>query len=159
LVTLPAPVHLAHVVAPRLAGLRWAIGGSTLLWSLGLEAAPQDLDVFVVEQDFDEALSRLEPVLGGSHRPAGFAAQRVARFAAPDRTEMDLVAGIAASTAQGVVHWSFDAATPIEHRGGLPWMRAEDWLTLYRLFGRPHRVAQLERFLQPALSPQELPTP
>lgn len=154
----PPSVRLAHDIAPHLAGLRWAIGGSTLLWSLGLEPAPRDLDAFIVEQDFDEALSRLEPVLGSSHRPDGFAASRVARFAASQGAEIDLVAGIAALTSQGVVRWPFDAATPIQHRGGLPWMRAEDWLTLYRLFGRRHRVAQLERFLQPALSPQELPT-
>ena len=49
-------------------------------------------------------------------------------------------------TSDGVHEWAFDPAT-LELRDGLPWMRAEDWVQLYKLFDRPTRVKALTDYL------------
>ncbi|MGL4574686.1 MAG: hypothetical protein ACRCV9_07850, partial [Burkholderiaceae bacterium] len=55
----PAPLALAHHIAPTLNGLQWAIGGSVLLHRLGLEAAPRDLDIVTTDQDFAPLCAQL----------------------------------------------------------------------------------------------------
>jgi hypothetical protein len=56
------------------------------------------------------------------------------------------MAGIAVESNGTLVHWAFDPLRT-EHIDGLPWMRADDWLALYRLFDRPARVRQIEAYL------------
>ena len=139
-----APLALAHKVAPLLDGLAWGVGGSVLLYTLGLEAAPHDLDLVVSEQDFAQAEARLlaiaEPLPVTPH--PSYRSRHFARFAADDGTAIELIAGVASHLG----NWTFQPERT-ELRGGVRWMAAEDWVELYRLFGRPYRVAQLENWL------------
>ncbi|MFM2398286.1 MAG: hypothetical protein RL341_443 [Pseudomonadota bacterium] len=145
---IPAPLALARQIAPALHGLSWAIGGSVLLHRLGLEAAPRDLDIVTTDQDFAPLCAQLAQHLQRIERTPHprYISQHFARFVSPQNVSVDVMASIAVRGAQGEHTWAFDPAT-IEQQGGLPWMRAADWLVLYRLFDRPVRVAQLAQYL------------
>ncbi|MGL6072400.1 SlyX family protein [Craterilacuibacter sp.] len=145
---IPAPLSLARHIAPLLNGLDWAIGGSTLLHHLGLEANPQDLDLMITPEHFAQAQLRLREVLNEEARPAHprNVAQHFARFISSDGTTLDLIAGIAVQDEGRVSSWDFVPAQ-VDWTDSLPWMRAEDWLELYTLFRRPFRVQQLHNWL------------
>jgi hypothetical protein len=135
-------------MAPHLAGLDWAIGGSTLLHHLGIEPHPADLDIVVSVADFKTAEDKLTALFGEGHRPRhpSYQSEHFARFKAADGTQIDIMAGIAVVQGNEVITWHFEPQhTAIE--AGLPWMRAQDWLTLYILFNRLARVAQLTAYL------------
>jgi hypothetical protein len=144
----PAPLELARSIAGPLAGLDWAIGGSTLLFRLGIEPAPRDLDVVTTVQHFDEAERRLAQRLGAGSKPGHplYRSSHFTRFTSDRGTRMDLMAGIAVLVDGDLQTWQFDPAR-IEHHDGLPWMNARDWVVLYSLFDRPERVAQLRSLL------------
>lgn len=147
--SVPAPLHLALSVAPLLAGYRWAIGGSLLLYRLGLEAAPKDLDLVVVSDDFDQARDRLATLLTPVATPwhPTYASARFVRFSSAQGTGLDLMADIGVLREGRRISWSFDPAR-IERQLGLPWMHAEDWVTLYQLFGHPAKAARLAAHLE-----------
>jgi N-acetylglutamate synthase-like GNAT family acetyltransferase len=160
----PAPLALAWELAPILSGLRFGIGGSTLLHQLGLEPAPRDLDLVCATEDFAAVVTRLqgrlEPLPRTAHpryRSAGFA-----QFTAPGGVEVEVMAGVEVAAGGDSIHWHFDP-DHLRWSAGLPCMDPRDWLELYGLFGRPARVAQLEEFLRrpgaaaaPADAPQGL---
>lgn len=144
----PPALALARRIAPLLGDLPWGIGGSVLLHHLGLEPAPADLDVVTTVEAFPELRDRLAGVLEpAAHTPhpkylsAGFA-----RLADAQGVVVEVMAGIAVVDGGLRSTWEFHPAT-IVRADGLPWMSAGDWLELYRLFDRPARVAQLQRYL------------
>ncbi|UTH72821.1 hypothetical protein [Chromobacterium sp. IIBBL 290-4] len=145
---LPAPLLLARQLAPLLEGLEWAIGGSSLLWRLGLEPAPRDLDIVVSLECAGAAETILDGCLQRLPRPAhaDYASEVFVRYRASSGVELDLMAGIAARREGALVRWEFDPAKSCR-QDALPFMPAEDWLDLYRLFDRPRRVEQLTRYL------------
>lgn len=143
------PLLLAHEIAGSLASLRWGIGGSLLLFRLGLVAAPRDLDIVTTIEDFGELSARLS-LLFGAGRPAPhptYASIHFSRFVAADDSSIDVMAGVRVRGPAGLVHWHFNPETVAEV-DGLPWMRAEDWLRLYELFERPERVRLLAEYLK-----------
>jgi hypothetical protein len=144
----PPPLMLARQIAPDLSGLTWAIGGSTLLHNLGLVDSPNDLDLVVTEEDFTTIAARLFSVFGSHSRPESkyLASAQFARFQAYSNCHIDIMASIAVRQGARLQPWHFDPAS-VRIRDGLPWMRASDWLELYRLFDRPERVALLEDYL------------
>jgi hypothetical protein len=145
---LPPPIVLAHRLTPLLAGLEWGIGGSTLLFHLGLETAPADLDIVTTPAQFDELEKRLSQHLGPSFRPShrAYRSLHFAKFRSSAGVGVDVMADIAVRLGSALEHWQFDPQT-ITHADGLPWMRAADWVVLYRLFQRPARVSQLTAYL------------
>ena len=147
---LPPARQLAASLAEPLAGLDWAIGGSTLLHQLGLEPAPADLDLVTTPEHFDRAAAVLAARFGPGERPAHprFRSAHFVRHRAGG-VAVELMAGIAVKSNDALVQWRFDPRR-IDLVEGLPWMRADDWLALYRLFDRPARVRQLEAHLAAA---------
>ncbi len=146
--TIPAPITLAHSIAPLLAGLEWGIGGSVLMWTLGLEPAPRDLDVVTTVDDFDAIRDRVARRLGApvDVPHSTYQSGCFARFAANGPVSMDLMADIRVRTPEGIIGWDFDPKS-VTLRDGLPWMRPEDWVELYELFERPQRALALRRYL------------
>lgn len=149
---VPSPVALAQEIAPRLAGLPWAIGGSVLMWKLGLEPAPRDLDVMTDAKHFPRVSALITEVCGLG-REVSHPRYRSGFFRRFDgRTaSVDLMADVSVQTVNGLLSWKFDPAG-IVIDGGLPWMRAQDWLVLYELFDRPERVKVLRQFISGAHS-------
>jgi hypothetical protein len=145
---LPTPLSLAHTIDPHLAGLDWAIGGSTLLHHLGIEPAPADLDIVISTKHFKVAENKLIALFGEGQRPqhASYQSAHFSRFTAMDGTQIDIMAGIAVLLGNEVMTWTFEPKHTVKE-AGLPWMQAQDWLVLYTLFSRPERVAQLEAYL------------
>ncbi len=144
----PAPLHIAHTIALLLAGLDWAIGGSTLLHHLGIEAEPVDLDIVVSTAHFTAAKNKLASLFGAGSQPRhdNYQSEHFSRFRATDGTQIDIMAGITVLQGNELVSWTFEPKhTMLE--AGLPWMQAQDWLILYTLFNRPVRVAQLTAYL------------
>lgn len=146
---VPSAIAVAHDIAPLLRGTSWGIGGSALLYELGLGIQPNDLDIVVTEVDFAEVVSRLRCKIGEFHRPANhrYVSMHFARFRAPSGVELDAMAGIMVARPSGPVRWRFDPSS-VEIRAGLPWMRASQWLELYELFDRPERVRLLRAHLK-----------
>jgi len=144
----PPPVRLAQDLAPTLRGLDWGIGGSSLLWKLGLSREPRDLDLVTTAAHFPEVRRLISLTLGeGSNTPHPvYRSRHFARFASAGPVAVDLFAQVRVETPRGMVEWTFDPAT-LELRDGLPWMRAEDWVQLYTLFDRPARVKALTDYL------------
>jgi len=145
---LPPPVRLAQELAPSLRSLDWGIGGSSLLWSLGIAEAPRDLDLVTTAAHFPEMrrLISLKLGEGASVSHPAYRSRCFARFAPIGAVSVDLFAEVGVETSDGVLEWSFDPTT-VELRDGLPWMRAEDWVQLYKLFGRPIQVNALTNYL------------
>jgi len=147
---VPASVALAHTLAASLAGLDWAIGGSSLLWRLGIEPAPEDLDLVTTPAHFDPLCAALTRTLGRGARPPHdrFASTHFMRFGAASGAGVDVMAGIRVRRGEGAPPWHFDPGRT-QQVDGLPWMAPGDWLELYTLFERPTRVAQLQAYLSP----------
>jgi hypothetical protein len=144
----PEPVALARELATRLEGLTWGIGGSVLMWRLGLEASPRDLDIVTTSAHFTTMRERIASVLGpgvGAPHPR-FRSTHFVRFENPGFVPVDLFADVKVETHVGIESWSLDEKR-IEMLDGLPWTRARDWLELYRMFDRRARVEVLETYL------------
>jgi hypothetical protein len=150
--THPTPLLLAYTIAPHLAGLNWAIGGSTLLHHLGVERAPVDLDIVVSTAQFKAAESKLTALFGEGQQPqhASYRSTYFSRFIVADGTQIDIMAGIAVLLGNELVTWTFEPHNTVV-QAGLPWMRAEDWLVLYGLFNRPARIEQVQKYLNSQL--------
>jgi len=144
----PGPLLLAREIAPLLTRLDWGIGGSTLLFKLGLIDSPRDLDLVVMPRHFESARSRLSSLL--TLRPTAphptYVSKHFARFISATDVGVDIMASIAVRSESTLTTWDFDPRT-LSHDDGLPWMRAEDWVCLYRLFGRHERAQQLADYL------------
>jgi len=145
---VPPPVRLALDLAPTLRGLDWGIGGSSLLWNLGLAEAPRDLDLVTTAAHFPEVrrLISLKLGEGSTTQHPVYRSRYFARFAPMGPVSVDLFADVRVETSSGIAEWAFDPAV-LELRDGLPWMRAEDWVQLYKLFDRPMRVKALTDYL------------
>lgn len=144
----PPPVRLAQHLAPALRGLDWGIGGSSLLWRLGLIQMPRDLDIVTTAAHFPEVQRLISLELGagvGSSHPT-FRSRCFARFAPTGPVPVDLFAEVRVETSSGILEWTFDPTT-LKWQDDLPWMRAEDWLVLYELFDRPLSVKALADYL------------
>ena len=154
----PGPLLVARTIAPALAGLQWAIGGSTLLFKLGLIESPRDLDIVVTPEHFDSTERRLAALL--TPRPTSshptYASKHFARFISATGIGVDVMAAIAIRSGSTLTTWDFDPQT-ITHDDGLPWMRTEDWVCLYQLFGRHVSAQRLVDHLAKSGSRSSLP--
>jgi hypothetical protein len=145
-----AVLRVAHTIAPQVRGRVWAIGGTTLLHHHGVHTeTPRDLDTFTTREDFPQVAAALTGLFGTGVRveSADYVSDAFLTFTAPDGTQIDLIAGAAAMHDGVRTTWHFDPTT-IEMADGLPWMRLADWRTLYALFKRPQRVAQIDEYLR-----------
>lgn len=127
---------------------QFGVGGSCLLWHLGLDTQPNDIDVVCTEADFVAICTVLAS--GFQRQPITehpqYVSAHFARFSRADWPDIELMAGIAVKQHDRLIHWSF---TP-QHchwQNKVCWMPPSDWLQLYQLFDRPQRVAQLRRYL------------
>ncbi len=132
----------------------FGIGGSCLLWQLGLEANPGDIDVVCREQDFD-AICQL---LAQHYQPEAvtfnpdFVTRHFARFSQPGQRDIELMAGIAVLQQGKLIEWTFHPER-CYWQNQICFMPASDWLELYGLFNRPKRVETLKRYLAQSNSP------
>ena len=144
----PPPLLLARQIAPLLDGVHWGIGGSLLLWRLGLEANPRDLDIMTTAAHFPLAYQRIGEKLGDGVRTPhpSFKSMHFAKFNADGAVSIDLFAEVRV-TNNDTTSWRFDPEG-VEFWQGLPWMLPSAWLELYTLFDRPERVNALRTYLR-----------
>jgi hypothetical protein len=128
--------------------MHWGIGGSLLLWKLGLEAQPRDLDIMTTAEHFPAVSQCIAQRLGeGVRTPhATFNSVYFARFDGAGAASIDLFAEVRVKRNGEWVSWSFDPQN-VEDWRGLPWMLPAAWLELYELFDRPERVRALREYL------------
>ena len=145
---MQTPLTLARTLAPRLAGLCWAIGGSTMLQQLQLVEQPHDLDIITSSQDFPALCAQLAAMGHAITPPADprHATRHAARFEMADGLQVDVLADLALRLDKGVFHWPFDAGA-IQQADGLPWCLPEDWALLYRLSGCEEQTEALDEWL------------
>jgi len=126
----------------------FGIGGSCLLWQLGLENNPDDIDVVCREEDF----AAICTILAGCYQPAPiaandqFATRHFARFSKQGQRDIELMAGIAVRQSEKIISWQFHPER-CNWQNDICFMPASDWLELYTLFNRPKRVEILRRYL------------
>lgn len=136
--------HLSALLKP----FQFGIGGSCLLWQLGLETSPNDIDIVCSEADFAAIYGALKAEFtehAVTTHPR-YVSAHFCRFSRAGWPDIELMAGIAVKQQGDVKHWSFKP----EHchwQQSICWMPPADWLVLYQLFNRPERVAQLKRYL------------
>ncbi len=140
---------LAYEIFPLISDLRWGIGGSLLLFHLGLHSEPRDLDIICTLEEFEEINKRLSTIFGdpipASH--PSYMSIRFSRFRAKADASVDLIAGVRVLAADGqLMGWDFNPRT-VTYADGLPWMRPNDWVDLYAMFNRPEQAALLAQYL------------
>jgi hypothetical protein len=128
---------------------QFGIGGSCLLWQLGLDVQPDDIDIVCTAAHF----SAISDALGAQGYQLQFvpphpdyATAHFARFTRTGSYSVDLMAGIAVRQHGGITAWTFNPQH-CHWKHGICWMPPADWLQLYQLFNRPERVAQLRHYL------------
>ena len=127
---------------------QFGIGGSCLLWQLGVESSPNDIDIVCSEADFAAICAEMTKrfsMLPVAPDP-GYATARFARFSKADWPDIEVMAGIAVRQGAEVIPWTFQPGR-CHWQQGVRWMPPADWLQLYQLFNRPQRVAQLRQYL------------
>lgn len=127
---------------------QFGIGGSCLLWQLGLETSPNDIDIVCAETDFAAICNALKTEFTAqivAPHPR-FISAHFCRFSRAGWPDIELMAGIAVQQRDAVAHWDFKPQH-CHWNDGICWMPAADWLQLYQLFDRPQRVTQLKRYL------------
>ncbi|MDP5137606.1 hypothetical protein ORJ04_16745 [Rheinheimera baltica] len=127
---------------------QFGIGGSCLLWRLGLETEPKDIDIVCTEQDFKAIFQVLSAEFQQQYSPAHpqYVSAHFARFSRAGWPDIELMAGIAVKRNNAIVSWTFKSQR-CHWQDDICWMPPADWLQLYQLFDRPQRVAQLRRYL------------
>ena len=127
---------------------QFGVGGSCLLWQLGLESKPNDIDIVCAQSDFALICQALQPQFSLQVTPAhpDYATAHFARFCRDGWPDIEVMAGIAVKQADVITNWQFQPQR-CHWQGGICWMPPADWLQLYQLFNRPQRVAQLRRYL------------
>lgn len=129
-------------IAHRLNGVavHWGLGGSSMLYLQGIDIDPQDIDVFVLPQDFDDALRVLSAdnsfiELG----PQGiFASDRFAHGTFMG-SPIDLMAGFHILSNNSDLVYHFDPSTMIMielDEVQVPCCRLEEWIILYESMGK-----------------------
>ncbi|WP_337879065.1 hypothetical protein [Rheinheimera sp.] len=140
--------QLASQVTQLLGPEAWGIGGSFLLYCHGLLQQAQDLDLVCTPEFFPEArqlLLRLGDELNVEPHPC-YCSQHFCRIQTALGV-IELMAGIQVMQNNHLHSFSF-RPDQIQWQHSYPLMSLQDWLHLYRLFNRPHRVQQLEAFFK-----------
>ena len=135
-------------LSQMLESYQFGIGGSCLLWQLGVESSPNDIDIVSSEADFaaicDEMAKHFATVPVAPH--PDYASAHFARFSKAGWPDIELMAGIAVRKGAEVINWTFQPDR-CHWQQNVRWMPPADWLQLYQLFNRPQRVAQLRQYL------------
>ncbi|MCB5226508.1 hypothetical protein JAO78_006735 [Alishewanella sp. 16-MA] len=132
-----------------LADKQFGVGGSCLLWQLGLVEKPTDIDVVCTEADF-AAISALLSKAG--YQPQlitsdpKYATAKFSHFRHAEGRSVDLMAGIAVRKENTISRFAFHPER-CRWQDGICWMPPADWLQIYQLFGRSERIAQLRQYL------------
>ncbi|WP_333608286.1 hypothetical protein [Arsukibacterium sp.] len=136
--------QLCEILQP----FQFGVGGSSLLWQLGLETAPNDIDIVCSEQDFAQITEVLSARFLPQPIPAhpAYVSAHFNRFSRDGWPDIDVMAGIAVKLGGNVTRWQFHTHR-CHWQNGVCWMPPADWLQLYQLFNRPERVAQLRQYL------------
>ena len=125
----------------------WAIGGSFLLQSYGIEPQARDLDLVCTLERFEQfktQLSQYAQTLPVSLHPI-YRSKGFARFSKHGLV-IELMAGIQVLKDDGLQAFEFQPEKT-SWQQDLPLMQLADWLELYQLFERPKRVVQLQHYL------------
>jgi deoxyhypusine synthase len=132
--------------------ITWALGASSVLYYNGDDRLPNDYDVFVTVEDFDQVEERLKQ--SGEERfkenALGiYATERFATYMLGNR-EIDLIAGFNILHDQGEYRLTFDEdsidKTIAVEDVPIHIMALEDWFVMYQLI--PGRSAKAERALE-----------
>ncbi len=131
-------------------GIPWQAGSSVLLWFHGLEEDPGDLDLFFPPEEEQRVMEFFQS-RGTLESPPGHDPYRTRWFYQVDLAgvEVDLMGGFALMTPEGICRMEMVPGPPGRLPGGqtVPLGTLEEWLVLYCLMGREHRVRVLERHL------------
>jgi hypothetical protein len=132
-----------------LAPYQFGIGGSCLLWQLGLDVQPHDIDIVCTAADFvviTDVLQAQGYQLQFVPPHPDYAPVHFARFTRSGSYSIDVMAGITVRQHGELTTWTFNPQR-CHWQHGICWMPPADWLQLYQLFNRPQRVAQLRQYL------------
>lgn len=133
-------------------GIRWVAGSSIVLYFYRLIENPNDLDIFIHENDALEMDSFLSDL--GEKKPNEYREPFKTKYFTSYtvfEVDVDLMGGFAISHPKGVYKFIFDekAITSVEELNGIkiPLSSLEDWFILYQLMpGREKKVKLIEQY-------------
>ncbi|MBN2259110.1 MAG: nucleotidyltransferase family protein [Clostridiales bacterium] len=143
-------------IAKKLNGMEvvWALGASSVLYYNGYETRPNDIDLFVMEEDFENI--RLFLLENGieKHKPDTEEIYNTQKFSTIEinGVDVDLIAGFFIKHEAGEYrfnfdHHSIDKVVFIENEP-VNIMALEDWYILYQLIpGREKKVKVIKEML------------
>ena len=134
-------------------GITWAIGASVMLYFLGLEDEPNDLDILVHESDakqLDELLKNM-----GARKDKKYKETFATKYFYSYNVEgikIDLMGGFIINHTDGEYKLTFDSETIVEFKiiNGIkiPLSSLEDWYVIYQLIpNRERRTQAIEKYL------------
>ena len=131
------------------ANVRWAIGGSVLLYLKQIGFNFNDLDLVVVEEDAEKAKEALKAI--GEHHPnqKGSSAKIFEEFTV-DGLDVDLISGYVI-TAYGNTHdcsFKYQGVEHMDFEGeDFPVDSLESWYEIYNLQGRVEKARYIKDYL------------
>lgn len=132
-------IRIAEAMGPS--ALLWGLGGSMALNLRGLDILPNDIDIFVSENDFAQARTICSTLgsLKDSGRTSRFCSSHYQKFVI-DGVNVDLIGDFRIVCDFGVYHYPFDAQSIDTYvrldQVDIPVMRLFDWYVLYTLMER-----------------------
>ncbi|HWI60781.1 MAG TPA: hypothetical protein VNT75_02955 [Symbiobacteriaceae bacterium] len=138
------PLRRVHA-ALQAGGVVAALGGSGLLYSLGLVDTVRDWDL-TTDAPFDQVKAALGD-LPWRPSPTGDGSYATAHRinVTPDGADIDLMVSWAVRCDEGVVQFPTVVAGALE---GIPVGSPEVWAVAYRLIGRPQKAGLLDDYLR-----------
>lgn len=130
-------------------GVRWAVGGSTLLFIKGIVFSYNDIDIVVVLEDAEKAREALKEI--GEYRPSEKVSKtKVFDEFVIDGVDVDVVSGMAIEAYGQVNDCSFknEGVEHIEMEGEDVILDSlEAWYNIYNLQGRSEKARYIKDYM------------
>lgn len=136
------------------AHVKWAVGASLMLHSLGLVEDVNDIDIVVALEDIDKVIEVLESI--ATHIPVPNKEEYVTRYFDSfnvDGVDMDVMAGFRIQHTEGIYEFLLDDASIVRRQTiegiEIPYTSIEDWYVAYMLMlGREWKVSLIRDYLE-----------
>lgn len=146
---LPTIAKIATALNER--GVRWAVGGSTLLYLKGIDFEFNDLDLVVLKEDAEKAYEALES-LGATHQNSGKSkGDKTFEEFTLEGLDVDIISEfvISAYGKEFDVSFKNEGVEEMELCGSTVKLDSlESWKNIYQLTDRPEKAHYISDYLR-----------
>lgn len=128
--------------------IRFALGGSCLLYYHGIPVNPADIDILIDERDIDSLLRCIEPFQSVETDPSTIYTTTWFRSLKMDGIKIDVMSNFAIQTKNEHYHFPFAIETTvIENNLNIPLSSLREWELAYTHMNRLDKVKQIQKRL------------